>query len=598
MSLATHPLPSAQFGQLSAGGGDAATVRTLRAGQLSKHILLIRALTDAAAGHPGDDRLIRGYELLSSLQRTHRAEVDASVLHPHVGAWAVRCLERLYGVTEADGGLETDLGYLAAVAAATAIRAGVPFEIDVPVRDGEILLPGLGVGAASSGTKEAAVQSDGRGAQVTVSGGRIQVPPEPGHASGGWTPIRRLRASADGLEIAVDLDDLDPCRGYAYPEVAGRLTDAEAHEWGRVFADGWLILVRHHRPYAESLAAGLRSLVAQASPVPGRSISATSADAFGSIALSRPADAATFAVTLIHEFQHAKLGALIDLMPLYEARTGTRYYAPWRDDPRPLGGLLQGTYAFLGETDFWRVRRTVASAASAGLASFKFARWREQTALAADELAGSPELTDAGRRFVEGIRSTIRSWVSEAVPPGLAAQASDSAADHRGRWRVRNLNPAADAISILTSQWQRAEPASAEPVRTDVVSGPAPAATETARFRLRHLRLTDQDQFEAACAEASGADVAYLHGDYDQAARSYRAAIASAPDCVTNWAGLGLARLRGGDPATGRALLERPEVLLALYRALSDVGEDPDPEDLARWLDGTYRPGRRGISHE
>jgi hypothetical protein len=36
---------------------------------------------------------------------------------------------------------------------------------------------------------------------------------------------------------------------------------------------------------------------------------------------------------------------------------GQRYYAPWRADPRLASGLLQGTYAFLGVSGFWRCQR-------------------------------------------------------------------------------------------------------------------------------------------------------------------------------------------------------------------------------------------------
>lgn len=605
MSQAIHALPAAQFDQLSAGGGDADTVRTLRAAQLSKHILLIRALTDAAAGHPESGRLSRGYELLTRVQRSHPAAVDTVLLHPHVGAWAVRCLERLYGVTDADGSLETDLSYLAEVAAVAAIRAGLRFEIDVPVRDGGVLLPGMGIATPPPPGEpaEATVCGDGSAAWVRVFGVRIDVPSVPDRDAAGWTGLRRLHACTDGIEITVDLDDLDPYRGHAYPDVAGRLPESEVRDWSRVFDAGWSLLVRDHRAYAEVLAAGLRSIVAQVSDEPGRSISATSTDAFGSIAMSGPVDAATLAVTLIHEFQHAKLSALLGLVPLYELRTGTRYYAPWRDDPRPLGGLLQGAYAFLGVTDFWRVHRGAVGAASADLASFEFARWREQTAWAVDELAGSAELTDAGRQVIEGLRATLRRWADEQVPEGIAAQARDSATDHRARWRVRNLRPASDAIGDLAARWRRGEPAGTAPVGTEVVTGATPARTETAQFRLWHLRMTSPERFAAVCAGAerygewadiSDADIAYVRGDYDQAARAYLAAISSDPGRVSNWVGLGLARLRTGDTDAGLALLGRPEVLLAVHRVLTDDGDSPAPEALARWLRATDQGEQEG----
>ena len=609
MSLATHKVPAAQFGQLAAGRGDPATIATLRAGQLSKHLLLIRAVIDAAAGGEGSGQLSRAYDLLTSVQRTHPAVVEAAVLHPHVGAWAVRCLERLYGLAEPDTAgpdipVEADLGYLAGVAAAAAIRAGTRFEIDVPVREGTVLLPGLGIAKLPSGGEQGATAAgDGASAWVAASGTRVVVPAASARDTRNWTGLRRLRACAGDLEITVDLDDLDPYRGHAYPDVAGRLPDTEAREWTRLFGAGWSLLVRHHRPYAEGLAAGLRSVVPQVSGEPGRSVSATSTDAFGSIAMSRPADEAALAVTLIHEFQHGKLSALLDLVPLYEIRSGARYYAPWRDDPRPLGGLLQGTYAFLGVTDFWRVHRNAVSAASADLASFEFARWREQTARAADELAGSAELTSAGLHFIDGLRATLRAWAIEQVPAALADQARDSAADHRARWRARNLRPEDSAIARLAIRWQAGEQGGAEPFRTEVVTGTKPARAETAQFRLWHLRITDPDRFDAVCAgeerggewaDISDADLACLRGDCGLATTAYRDAIAAAPERVSNWVGLGLAHLRSGDARSGYAVLDRPEILIPLYLALRAKGESPAPDALARWLAGGTRPAQQG----
>ncbi|WP_433731951.1 aKG-HExxH-type peptide beta-hydroxylase [Actinoplanes sp. CA-051413] len=30
------------------------------------------------------------------------------------------------------------------------------------------------------------------------------------------------------------------------------------------------------------------------------------------------------------------------------------HHAPWRDNPRPLGGLMHGVYAFFGFAGLWR----------------------------------------------------------------------------------------------------------------------------------------------------------------------------------------------------------------------------------------------------
>jgi HEXXH motif-containing protein len=59
-------------------------------------------------------------------------------------------------------------------------------------------------------------------------------------------------------------------------------------------------------------------------------------------------------VTLVHEFQHSELSVVPDLTRLYDAGPDEFYYAPWRNDPRPFGGLLQGVYAFIGVADTCR----------------------------------------------------------------------------------------------------------------------------------------------------------------------------------------------------------------------------------------------------
>jgi HEXXH motif-containing protein len=74
----------------------------------------------------------------------------------------------------------------------------------------------------------------------------------------------------------------------------------------------------------------------------------------GDRAMSARPDRYTCVPTLVHEIQHLKLRALLDLITLTLPDDGSRYYAPWRPDPRPVSGLLQGAYAFLAVSVFWR----------------------------------------------------------------------------------------------------------------------------------------------------------------------------------------------------------------------------------------------------
>lgn len=601
MTPGPYLLPPGHFQALATGGGDAETLAALRGGQLSKHTLLIRAVLDqAAATVPGEHQaahLEHAYRLLAAVQHRSPGVVERLLLHPNVGAWAVHCLRRLHGQPTPGTPLRADLGYLAAVAASAALRAGASFQIEVPATDGMVMLPSLGAVTIQAAEQCANATLSGDGAQARIAcgdGAPLAFRYASWPSGPGWLGLRRMAATADGLDIDVELDDIDPCRGYVYPSVAGRLDDAAAAQWRALFSQAWAVLVRQHRPYAVAVAAGLRSLVPQSSPDPLRSVSATSTDAFGSVALSRPADPVAFALTLVHEFQHAKLGALLDLVPLYRPRSEVRYYAPWRDDPRPLGGLLQGVYAFLGVTDFWRIQRhQPATRTDASLAHFEFARWREQTRRAVEELSASPELTDRGRDLVAGLRARLTSWDGEPVPAALAEQARDSALDHRARWRVRNLRPDPGQVAALSRAWLAGEPPPEHTARRAVVSGCTAPPVDSIRLRLWHLGLTAPDRFARLCAgqradpdfaAISAADIAFAQGDYLRAAQLYREQFDRAPG-VDPLIGLALSLLRDGDAGRAAALLAQPELLCAVHVLAREANDYVDPESLANWLD-------------
>lgn len=601
MRPAPHTLPADHFAALASGGGSAETIRLLQAGQLSKHILLVRAIVARAAGDAAQagaaPRIAAAYELLSAAQRRSPQVVARLLAHPNVGAWAVQCMRRLHRpATEpappAEAPLWADLGYLAALAASAAANSGLDFEIDVPVRDGLAVLPGRGAARLPlQGLGQATVRGDGTQTSVVADGVHVTVP-QVGDRAPEWLELRRLSAAADGLSVEVDLDDLDPSRCYGFPAVAGRLSDADVAAWAAQFTAAWQLLVQHHRSYAAALAAGLRSLIPQVVAQAGHSTSATSTDAFGAVALSLPPDPVALALALVHEFQHAKLSALLDLTELHQARADVRYYAPWRDDPRPLPGLLQGVYAFLGVTDFWRVQRHHL-AGTADLAHFEFARWREQTSRAVEELSVSAELTEPGRQILAGARAALDGWSTEPVPATALSQAVDSVIDHRARWRIRNLRPGEETVAELTAAWQAGAvpPHPAGPPQ--VVAGDPPSAADTLRLRLWHLRLTAPSQFDRVCAGddadtpvagVTAADVAYVRGDYALAAKLYREQIEADPGPPAPWVGLALAQLRAGHADTAAALLAAPELVRAVHARLRESGEQADPESLAQWL--------------
>ena len=149
-------------------------------------------------------------------------------------------------------------------------------------------------------------------------------------------------------------------------------------------------------------------------------------------------------------------------------QTGRLFYAPWRDDPRPIEALLQGAYAHLGVTDYWRARRHRAEGPDAVAAAERFARWRALTAEAIDTLADSGALTDRGDRVVARMRATVEPWLGEPVDPPPPTARRWAAERRRGWERRRQI------VSPLRHQPRRQRPA---PAGDRGTHRPGPAGT-------------------------------------------------------------------------------------------------------------------------
>jgi uncharacterized protein len=213
------------------------------------------------------------------------------------------------------------------------------------------------------------------------------------------------------------------------------LSDSEFGAWQRVLGEAWAIIERDLPAYAEGIGAGLSVIVPLASPERGQDVSATARDAFGAVAIALPRDAATLALLLIHEFQHVKLGAVLDLFDLSDPADSRYYYAPWRDDPRPLEGLLQGAYAHVAVADYWRVQSVKLGITGDALqAAAAFARWRDEVLDVIDTMSRSGSLTRLGERFVAGMRRRVEAWSEIPVPATALEIAAKARRQHRQKW--------------------------------------------------------------------------------------------------------------------------------------------------------------------
>lgn len=222
-----------------------------------------------------------------------------------------------------------------------------------------------------------------------------------------------LQVESRGHCLTVRIDDRGPYREAHGDPVPGPLDGPAVRRWEELLTGAWQVLVERHPWHAEAVGAGVSTLVPLLPKSDGTAVSSVVRRGYGAVGVSLPADAERFALALVHEFLHIQLGALLDLVPLHGPDSGARFHAPWRTDPRPAGALLQGTYAHLGVSDFWRVERGRGhwpGPLTRSYADGQYIHWRERTADAARTLLDSGELNDEGQQFVEELGRTIGDW--------------------------------------------------------------------------------------------------------------------------------------------------------------------------------------------
>lgn len=591
--LRQHRLDEQHVSALASGGGDVNTIAELLTVERSWRLLQLRALLDIVGPDHDTGPLpsVRdAWDLLIEAERHDPAKVDDLLLHPQAGAWAAYTLRRLRGTARSTVPLWVDLGYLHSLAAAAALSAGIDFRMTVPVRDGFAVLPTLGAVAVPGATRWDSTEVRGSAGHCVVGtpAGEVRI------GGDGWQAMPSVHIQADGHTLAVRLDCLDPYRNLRAPTPPRALSEPELNHWRGLLTQAWQLLVETSPALALPMTRGLFSVVPQPPAERFRTMSASAGDAFGCMTMSEPRDATELAVTMVHEFQHIKLGALLHLAPLHTGEPAGRLYAPWRDDPRPLGGLLQGVYAFAGITEFWRSASHWATDDAGALAHFEFARWRRQVRTVLALIAQLPQLTEVGRRVVAGLTVTADRWQTDSVPDQPLAAAHDAVADHRARWRLHHLRPPAEVVTAFTECWMAGADRPDLPAVAPAVEADPNAQGLDARAVLELWRLTDAAGFERLRADpaaigalvtgARPADLALVAGDRETARRGYLHELSTDSDRPGAWAGLGLilAETRPGPAAD--ALCDRPELVRAVHRAIRGCGGDAGPVELAAWI--------------
>ena len=469
------------------------------------------------------------------------------------------------------------------------------FEIDVPVRDGRVPLPGLGCLEAAGAGRVGQAQQRRRAPAGRPGTSTWRAPPScpttaPAAAVPHWRGTPLVRAVADGQAWEVLL------------ETADRYLD------------------RYTLPMLTAMTAGRgRELAAAASSPPGNCSSAITSGQPGRSRRASPSSSrscrgptwtarrprppsapsrrpcrrprSSMAETLVHEFQHIKLCGLMDMLPLIEP-SGERGYAPWREDPRPMGGLLQGVYAFTGIVRFWDVQRRLETEPDDVLrASVLYERWRLAIELVTGTLLDK-RLPHAGRRSLRH-----RAQGAGTAPGESEPRARPSAIGDRPRGRPRQL---ADlAAQAYGGRRRRRSPAWRTPTGAASRSAAGAAqrpgsrttsgrSTPSPRSRLLNMRYQEPQRYRQLAGDgpARAQRGRRPAGPAGTRARRWRPTAtdsAAEPDPAA-WIGLALAIHRLPATPSRPVFASRLPLLFEMHACLAGQGIHADPLDLAAWF--------------
>jgi len=179
-------------------------------------------------------------------------------------------------------------------------------------------------------------------------------------------------------------------------------------EWRAPVEDALAALARLVPDQLERFAADMRHVVVKRKGE-GPFTNVSHSELPGACITTPMANPLVLADLLLHEHQHNRLFALEERGPFFEpgsgAATDRRHYSPWRDDPRPMQGLLHALTVYVSSCRLW-LRVYEARAATADelrYAEDRLLRIPRQLALASAVLAREAPFTEHGRAVFEAL---------------------------------------------------------------------------------------------------------------------------------------------------------------------------------------------------
>ncbi len=249
----------------------------------------------------------------------------------------------------------------------------------------------------------------------------------------------------NGIEL--NAFDSDLRLGGRYDLNFEELTPTSTIKWLSSLEEAWFWIDSCSTLLASEIFMGVQSLV----PVHSHAIDVHRSQTFreipGLLILSWMSDTSVIVEALVHEYHHHKLNALLNLDPIIlESSLEAIYYSPWRDDPRPLSGILQGIYVFQAVLEFGhKILKTDIPILQEKRLKQRVYTAKQQLLTALKVLTTNAKFSLIGQALIEAIEENI-----DRVQPEISQTEKElidvRLKEHQQKWEAANPNLIATEI--------------------------------------------------------------------------------------------------------------------------------------------------------
>ncbi len=260
--------------------------------------------------------------------------------------------------------------------------------------------------------------------------------------------VTRLPRLRNGIEVNCWDPELRLLaqRVHADPEIGSPLVE----EWLDSLNEACELISACHPTIYEEISRYVRVLIPIVPPDPTTSVSSSSPIALGLLWMSLNADIPTIAETIVHEYHHQKLNALLLVEPVIAGPTKEAiFYSPWRNDPRPLLGILHGAFAFGGVLDFYR-RLAVCKnpTISREQVGERLHLLRNQVLNALDTLRDRADFTSIGQGLYAAMRRHAQDVPQYPISLSAKHRVEERLTEHWQRWSAANGDAFSSPASV------------------------------------------------------------------------------------------------------------------------------------------------------